>query len=561
MTLVAATLLAATPVHAAQRLERTLDRPGASAAASPGSAGWLGNPATALGARGLSLGVRLSAGGQARDNDRGAGWALHGGLPIGPLQVGFAVEHARDPAPDARPFPTLVPNRLTAGVAGRIDGWLDLGLAARWTRDVPLDIAPLMTLDLGMRATPWPWLSVGVHVSDLLGSSLYRYPARPPGGGDAGAAPLSGGVDSAGNPVLAGPLVRTAVALHGFSNRLFVALDLRWPNGEAIDGVRTTASWRFAPARRIGVTAAWSDLVQVGAVTAQDRRVSVFLQLGAHSPGRQASESWVGMERGVGMASAVEVDVAAGVDSAVGADSSSNGAVVGGGSWRAAGGVVVRHAPTAGVWSALARRFRRRGSATASPHLLDIAARQQRGWQGPLVGPEQAAAAAVARSFLRISSAFAAEDPVAVCASLAPVVRLDVRSADPAVLQQTSLAKAAACAQLRTPAAPWGQYLHELGPAAVHAEAGRYVGGLFAMHGSPYEWIPPKQEAAYREAMRRRPHASACHTWRVLPVRRAVDGERVVDVVVRCTQQRDFVMQLTGNTRDGYKLQKLLVER
>ena len=382
------TLLTVTPLDAAQRLERTLERPGASAASSPGSAGWLGNPATALGARGLSLGGRLSAGGQARDNDRGAGWALHGGLPIGPLQVGFAAEHTRDPAPDARPFPALVPNRLTAGAAGRIDGWLDLGLAARWTRDVPLHMAPLMTLDLGMRATPWAWLSVGVHVSDLLGSSLYRYPARVLGGGDTGGLALPGGVDSAGNPVLAGPLVRTAVAVHGFSNRLFVALDLRWPNGEAIDGVRTTASWRFAPARRIGVTAAWSDLVQVGAITAQDRRVSVFLQLGggaagdgARGPGRQAAD--------VG----VEVDGAVGFDSPVGVDSTSHGAVAGDDSWRAAGGFVVRHAPAQGVWSALARRFRLRGSRTVSPRLLDIAARQARGWQGPLVGAEQAAAA------------------------------------------------------------------------------------------------------------------------------------------------------------------------
>ena len=528
--------------QAAERLERRLFRPGSSAAGSPGSAGWLGNPATAIGVRAVSLGWLGTLGGAARDRDRGAGWALHGGVPLGPLQLGFALEHLVDPAPLADASPGLVPNRLTLGGAVRADGWLDVGLALRWTTDVLRTVSPLMTLDLGMRVAPFSWLTLGVHVSDLLGGTLYRYPS--PANTDAG---VGIAVPGASAFALAGPQVTTALMVRLLDARLRLRMDMRWPNGQDIDSLRASGSWQLLNGHHIGLLVESRSLHAADApskrlVSESDWRFGVYFRTGSRPTTAQRRGTTRSPHR-------LRMNLAVG---AAGADDTAG--------W-AAGGVTWLHVGPRTPWSALARRIGRRRRQQAPTHLLDLAARQQRGWQSPLVGEEQAAAAAVARSYLAVSRALAKEDSAGICASFAAQVRLDVDAHAPDLSVHQSTTKAVACAQLQQPTSPWSRYRHALGPAPVHADAPRYVGGLFAMHGSPYEWIPLKQEAAYRLAMKRRTAATQCHTWRVLPVKTLKRGRRVVDVVVLCDDQRDFIMQFVGDTQHGYLLQHLLLER
>ncbi len=495
---------------ATERLHRPVWVPGASVALSRDVGGWLGSPATTLATRGASLGLRGALGGASRDDERGAGWALTGALPLGPIQLGVAMVHGVDPAPLAEPTPALAPSQWVLGLAGRLDGWFDLGAALHVQQDLTSDLGALTTLDLGVRAAPWRWLSVGVHVRDLLGGTLFRYPPSA--------------------AVIAGPLVQVGAALHLFDRQVQLAVDLRWPNAGDVDMASLQASWRRPSGSVVGVQLRWGLVDAVGGGL-RDTRAVAFVRLPA---------------RGLWGDAALRLDRTTG--NHAGADV----------------GVAWTHAPPRGFWADLGRRWRRRrrvqaARRTSAGHLTHIARRQARGWEGPLAGAEQRAAAAVARAYLRIAAAFAQEDTAALCAAFAPQVRLDVTSANPAVQGTLATSRALACAALRQPGSLWARYLRELGPAAVHADAPTYVGRLFAMHGSPYEWVPRAQERAYRLAMRKA--SRRCHTWRVLPVRRVAEGRRVVDVVVLCEGVRDFVMQLEGSTGAGYRLRKLLLER
>ncbi|MCO4761334.1 MAG: hypothetical protein KC502_07510 [Myxococcales bacterium] len=501
----AASCLYARPGAAKPRIARQVVQPTTSVALPAGTVGWFGNPAT--GPLGLSLGGRAALGGNGPN--RGAGWGVHGGLPLGPVQLGLGAEHVVEPAPDAAASPALVPNRYTIAASTTLDSWLHLGLALRWISDVPQALSPLNSLDFGLRATPWPWLSLGLYVTDVMGQSLYRYPPEA--------------------DVISGPVYYGGVAVMDGDGTFSVSLDLRWPNGGALDGVRGMASVRLSGAkstaqRHLGAALQWFG--RTGQLNSS--AITVFYRVSGEwfaaevAPLRQAQ------------------------------DDASH--------WALSGGALVQHQPKRGLWQAARRHLKSRRNRSAqrasAAHLADIARRQQRGWEAPLVGVAQAHAAAVAKSFLSISRALAEEDATSLCGQFSEYVRLDVTSTVPKLRIGERLPRKAACAALQRPGSNWASYLKELGPSAVHAGAPIVVGRLFAMHGSPYEWIPRKQEQAYALALHKA--KAPCTIWRVLPVRASKSGHRVVDVVVQCSSASDFVLRLGGTTDTGYKLMKLL---
>ncbi|HAN30178.1 MAG TPA: hypothetical protein DCQ06_01140 [Myxococcales bacterium] len=213
------------------------------------------------------------------------------------------------------------------------------------------------------------------------------------------------------------------------------------------------------------------------------------------------------------------------------------------------------------TWQQIAQWWRRRDRSgpVRAGQLLALAKRQRRGWEIPLTHQELADAAGIAKAYLAMSNAMAAGKAKALCAMLASEVELNVEIVDPPLSVQTRLAKSKACHQLLNRTGPWWRYLYDIGPAFLHREASYLLGKLFAMHGSPYEWVPASQEQAYADLLQSQKSRLRCHTWRVLPARGYIGERRQVEVVVLCDGLADYVVGLQGDAQHGFELNKLLV--
>lgn len=504
-----------------QRIDRALFVGGQGLAWPRGALALGVNPAGLGAATALELHARTTLGGSAVAGDRGAGWGAWTGLPLGPLALAASVEQAADPAPAVTGTPELSDiSRVSVGAGLRLDGWLDVGLAYRVHYGQSSQVGRLGTVDFGLLLSPWSWLSVGVRVSDVLGASSYALPE------DTGA--------------LLGPHYAWGWAVKLRDEALIWTLDFEWPGSEALATIRGTAQVRLGEAWRTGVEyLVYREPSAIGVNGSTHTRLGLTL---SYLP------SWWGVDATVTRDRLPDED-AAGL---------------------LAVGVTLRHEPAFSAWQHLVAMVNGRAIDPAGARFGRQLLRQRVGWSSPLGGGSAERASALARVVLAWNQALAAEDGEKLCGALASgQVRFDIETHDPKLVIHRSFGREEACTsfvrgELRA-------YVFEFGPSRVHREVALLLPNLFRIHGSAYFRLPPAQEEAYVDHLRRLRRGKEpldCTTYQANPLRLvategadAQSAQRVYEVAVGCNAIRSYVLQVEGNVTAGFKIRKMSLAR
>lgn len=195
------------------------------------------DPAALAGITGLRLGAAFGAAGASLDGDRGAGWAL--GASWGTRGVGLGLQLDRSPSgmPPQRSdqgFAGL--SRFSVGVGLRLADVLQLGVAVRRLVDADDALGGITTIDLGLGATPLPWLRLGVGMSDALASTAYLVQS-----------PLADG-----SVVVAGPQLVAGLRVGRLGGAVVGGVEGRWSDGGALRTLDLTVRWQLRPRIALG---------------------------------------------------------------------------------------------------------------------------------------------------------------------------------------------------------------------------------------------------------------------------------------------------------------------
>ena len=189
--------------------------PGQAVANPRGALALSTNPAGLTGLRGFEGRLQLSGGGNWVAGSRGAGWGTFAGLPLGSLILGTSLENVRDTPPNGTEIGNYDINRISFGGGLRLGDRLSLGAATRMHGISGPAAGWAQSWDLGLLVRPWSWASFGGRVTGMAGDA-----------------------DDAASRIL-----RTryawGVALRPLagSDRITVALDLEWPEGDSLGAI------------------------------------------------------------------------------------------------------------------------------------------------------------------------------------------------------------------------------------------------------------------------------------------------------------------------------------
>ncbi len=497
-----ATVAAATP----PRVERRPYMPMMTVARGWAGFEALGSPAALGSVDGFSAGAMASGGGGSIDGDRGAGWGVSVAGGIAGIALGLGLDRANFGAATkanghqvaAQSYAGV--SRLSLALGARLAQLLRAGVAVRSLLDVNDGV---LSVDLSLVADPWPWLSLGVSLADALAAT--RYLAKAPGG--------RGGPELQAGLVLGRP--------HG---AWAAALEVGWPDGAKITLVKGSALVEIAEGLDIGTEVVAQR--PSAAIGEGDLRVALF---GRWRQGgitaTPATWSHAPRDRPVRFGAGIAA------------------------SWQG-------H-PKGGTLATLLDLDRRARAGDVDPGLV-AAARRQRAGLAVTVVPE-AEATAIARFVLELSAALAASDGAAVCARIAEGgARLDVESVDPPLSVHQRLGRAAICAQLSSKEGPWWTYVHELGPAEMHAEMPRTISSLFRIHGGAFAELPRAQSLAYAELLARDHPSLRCRSYGAR-FYEGLGGAPAIEVAVGCTGVAAMVWQVLPE-QGGYRIGKLAIE-
>lgn len=469
--------------------------------------------------------------------ERGAGWGLMVGLPLGRLGLGGAVEHIGDPAPAVPAVPSGGEiTRVSAGGGFTIDGWLHLGGALRLHTAQAAPVGLLTTLDVGLQLTPWRWLSVGATVSDFAGQTTYiLHPSIA---------------------AVVGPQYRTGWAVHLFERRISWSMELGWPNASPLTDVASTIQVKLSD--RYTVAAEYRQIRHNAAVTGEtdgsDVRVGVLLRVrsgsvcaavGALRDVPERFSPTPGLMIGAAVGTELQPPLLARALSVLGL-SADQAAVV-----HPAESPRIQPRPADGP--------------LGTKELTDEARRQALGWAPRLVGKAHREARAIALGVLAFSAAMAREDRDAVCKQLADTtLRFDIETTAPAMLVHANMSRAQACEALRT--GELGRYVHDFGPSHPHADMATLLARLFALHGSAFMHLPAVQIRAYGKHVAEQPATPpmTCTTYRAARLPRPTGAPQTMRhyaVEVGCAGVAQFGLQLQGNRKTGFFVTKMAIRR
>lgn len=241
------------------------------------------NPAGLVGPSGFDARLQLNAGGDRLGVAKDAGWGGFFGIPIGPLALGASVEHDEDPLTAGTSPAWYNASRWSLGAAVALGERASVGSVARWS--AVAGGTDLRSWDLGILLRPWSWLSVGARVAGL---------------GEDGAA---GGISPQPTRWGWGVAVRP---LRG-SDRLTLAVDAEWPDGENLSSTSALVSSRVVDGVTVAVEARharagggdWTALEQ------QDQRIGVLFRFGLGNKGVDLAPHYgraAGQDREAGLA-------------------------------------------------------------------------------------------------------------------------------------------------------------------------------------------------------------------------------------------------------------------
>jgi len=498
------------------RMDRSLYIAGQSLAWPHGTLALIGNPAGLASMEAYELNLRFSEGGVAVGGDRGAGWGIFAGAPLGPLALSVGVEHAADPPPAVKSFPAFTDlSRLSVGAGARFGGWLDVGLAWRTHFGQADSVGGLATLDLGMQISPWSWLALGWRVSDLLGATTFALPSD--------------------QEAILGPHYSWGWVIKLLDDSLLWTTDLQGPGGESLATIRGSLQYR----RKTG----WGgglDWVLHGrdrGSASGDTRIGVIL--------RYEAQAWGG---------ALDLH----------RDDDPHGVPV----VRAGVTGWARYKPKHDAWWHVVKEVTGRAPGRRKAGIKDHLRNRRVGWKGKLKGGSKRRAAALARAVLSWSGAMVTENVEALCAALAPgQVRFDIETRDPPLVIHRSFGREEACLSLVK--GELQSFVHEFGPAFLHAEVAVLLPELFRIHGGPYFRLPPSQTDAYIRRLaeaRKKQKKLKCMVYRANPltILRPAAGRkepvvRVYEVEMECLGVRNYVIQFAGSLANGFRIRKVAI--
>lgn len=478
--------------------------------------------------------VQLALGGSNGLAARGAGWSVLAGVPFGPFGLGLAIEHVRDPAPGAPFGPGIAQlSRVSGGGGITFDRWLHVGGALRLLTAQADPVGTLLTTDVGILLTPWPWLTFGARVSDLVGVTSFLLP------------------DTVGG--VTGPQYTWGWALR-YEDQFKWSVDLGWPSVAPITEFATTLSARIGDDYEVAAEYRHTihNEVVTGHSIGSDARIAVVLRW---------TSGWYGGEAGVLR------DMPEG-------DPRANGAVLGA---NVRGGLKVslwdRGMQALGVGRAgilakraAAPRAKAPEKQLSTAEIQDIGRRTSLGWQAPLKGKYRREARKVAAAVSAFSALMASENTAEICSTLAAGrLRFDIATLEPPLNIHTTLEKQAACVSFAS--GELARYVKEFGPSHPHADIATIIPALFAVHSSPYLHLPRVQLQAYGDAIagqKGRSARLACKTYRAarLPADAATPAkQRRYEVTITCARVVDYHVEVMGNRTLGFKVRKLAIRR
>lgn len=497
---------AAWPVRAqVARLERRPYLPGASSVDGAFGLELSENPAALAGGAGLVAAGAIGLRNATFDGDRGSCLALAARASLSVLTFAVQFDRSLQSAPPAAEDQSILgTSRISLGVAARLAGLVDLGMAVRRLGDLdaPADgVSPTTTFDIGMAAEPTPWLRLGMGMSDALAGTRHLFPAA-----------ALRGENSANRPILVGPQVVGGLRLGYHDRGPMVALDARWSDGQPIRSFALLAGWQVQPSWRVAVDVRW---------TVEDDPGGAGTRAGFVLEYRERRQRFTPHIHG-------DSGFSDGRSAAIGFG------YRGAAQWLLDGG----EAPNRPAARPRARARRQDRSRIA-------------------VSPEEAAR--IARAVLEVHAAFAAVDGARLCGLIASSgARLDVETSDPPLSLHVRAERAAICEQLRSRDGPFWAYLHAHGPGPQHAEAARLLPRLFRLHGGAYADLPPAKMLDYAQRLRREAPELRCRSYRAR-VYQSLGGVPAVEVRIDCPGEAIGVLQLLDE-QGAYRLGKIAVD-
>lgn len=497
------------------RLDRGVWLSGQAFALTDGAQALSVNPAGLASAEAFELHLATGLGGVPVAGDRGAGYGVLAGLPLGPLTLAAAVEHLEDAAPGVKAQTGLLEiSRISAGLGSRLGGWLDVGVAWRGQFGQATTVGDVGTLDLGLQLNPWKWLAVGLRVSDLLGATTLTLP------------PDSGAV--------LGPHSGWGWALKLLDERFIWAMGFEWPGSGSLATMDGNLQYRSRDGWGGGVE--WR-LYGTGGTGGGDSRVGVFV--------RRQWRYW-------GLGAGLHRD-----------DDPFGEPVV-----RAGLAMWLRFEPQLSPWRHLVRAVSGRKRSSGGRGLQRQLSAHRVGWTGPLSGGPARRAAAVARALMVWSKAMEDENVEGLCGALAPgEVRFDIETHGPELVVHQSFGREEACLSLA--GGELKSFVHEFGPDFMHAEVASLLPALFRIHGSAYFRLSEAQDIAYVDHLarvRRGQSALRCTVYKANPMTiiRPPAGSgrsvtRVYEIELQCDGLRHYLLQFEGGGKAEYRLRKLSI--